>query len=58
MTPKGRAIITKAAPLLIALRALELRREFKSKEVGLEERRVAALEKKVSSMSGCSKALA
>jgi len=47
MTPKGRAIITKAAPLLIALRALELRREFKSKEVGLEERRVAALEKKL-----------
>jgi len=46
-TPKGRAIITKAAPYLIALRALELRREFKRKEVGLAERRVAVLEKKL-----------
>jgi hypothetical protein len=46
-TAEGRAILTKAAPHLIALRALELRREFKSKEIKLAERRVTVLEKKL-----------
>jgi hypothetical protein len=46
-TAEGRAILTKAAPHLIALRALELRRQFKNKEIELAERRVAVLEKKL-----------
>jgi hypothetical protein len=46
-TAEGRAILTKAAPHLIALRALELRRQFKSKEIELAQRRVAVLEKKL-----------